>query len=162
MHEKILKINDEQQKVLLRFFARVDFAVRISIFEAHKKLFFELHHKYKEELGSHILSYAALVLAIGAYRDEAQALKKHDFSAMSLDKVKALSYRQASLFSIKNSRRSKQRERLIGYWAIVQTLKNEHGYSFRKIVEYLKAYQKFEVAHSTVYLLWSELEVADK
>lgn len=101
MHEKILKMNDERQRWLLRFFARADFAVRISIFETHKKLFFELNQKYKSEIEPHILSYSALVLAIDMYRNESETFRKHDFSGMTLEKVKRLSHKQASLFLLK-------------------------------------------------------------
>ena len=47
---------------------------------------------------------------------------------------------------------------MLGYWAIVRTLKLEQNMSFRDIATYFAKYHKLEVSYSTIYELWNELE----
>jgi hypothetical protein len=58
----------------------------------------------------------------------------------------------------KNHKTKVKREKLLGYWAIVRTLKLEQSMSFRDISSYFKKYHKFEVSYSTIRELWIELE----
>ncbi len=58
----------------------------------------------------------------------------------------------------KNTKTKIKRQKLLGYWAIVRTLKLEQNISFRDISAYFAKYHKFDVSYSTVYELWNELE----
>ena len=58
----------------------------------------------------------------------------------------------------KSIRQKVKRQKVLGYWAIVRTLKLEQKMSFRDISAYFAKYHKLEVSHSTIYGLWRQLE----
>jgi hypothetical protein len=58
----------------------------------------------------------------------------------------------------KQKRNTSKREKLLGLWAIVKTLKIDQNMSYRQISEYLKKYHKLEVAHSLIHKIWIEIE----
>jgi len=55
-----------------------------------------------------------------------------------------------------------KRQKLLGYWAVVKSLKIEERMSFRDISAYFTKYHKLEVSYSTIYGLWIELETNKK
>lgn len=138
--EIITKLDLKSQNQQLRLFAKVDIATKLKILEHQKQLF----HKLKNIHGDNdnaVLTLASLILAV-------------DNIAKELDGVNL----NAIKLRCKSAIYKAKRDRLLGYWAIIRTLKIEQSMSFRQIAEYLKKYHKFEVAHSTVYELWNELE----
>ena len=58
----------------------------------------------------------------------------------------------------KNIKTKVKREKVLGYWAIVRSLKLEQNMSFRDISAYFAKYHKLNVSYSTVYELWKEIE----
>ena len=58
----------------------------------------------------------------------------------------------------KNNKAKIKRQKVLGYWAIVRTLKLEQNMSFRDIATYFAKYHKLDVAHTTIHGLWKELE----
>ena len=58
----------------------------------------------------------------------------------------------------KSSKTKVKRQKVLGYWAIVRTLKLEQKMSFRQISEYFKKYHKLDVSYSMIFETWKELE----
>ena len=58
----------------------------------------------------------------------------------------------------KNHKSKIKREKLLGYWAIVRTLKLKQSMSFRQIAKYFQKYHKFEISHSMIQKIWNEIE----
>lgn len=138
--ENITKLSRESQNQQLRLFARVDTSTKLKIFEYQKPLFHKLRSAYGN-IDNSILTLTSLILATD------NVVKELDTVNLNTITLKTKSIRQKA-----------KRDRLLGYWAIVRTLKLEQNLSFRQIALYLKKYHKLEVAHSTLYRLWSELE----
>ena len=93
------------------------------------------------DIDNSILTLASLLTAI---RKEADSLDSTD---MNLIKLRG-----------KNNKRRLKRDILLGYWAIVQKLKNNERLSFRDISEYLRKYHQQEISYSTIYSVWQEIE----
>lgn len=142
--EAMTKMGIEAQNQQLRFFARVGFDTKLKMIQAQKPIFHKLKSVYSD-VDNAVLTLASLVLAIN------NVLKELDTVNLNAIKLKTKSVRQKA-----------KRDRLLGYWAIVRALKLEQNFSFRHIAEYLKKYHKLEVAHSTLYRLWSELETKNQ
>lgn len=138
--EHLTKLSTELQNQKLRLFARVDITTKLKILERQKPIFHKLKGAYSE-IDNAVLTLASLILAIY------DVLKEFDAVNLNALKLKHKSIRQKA-----------KRDRLLGYWAIIRTLRFEQKLSFREISQYLKKYHKLEVAHSTLYRLWSELE----
>lgn len=137
----ILHISTEQQNQLLRFFIRLDVDKKLNILRMQRDGFYALKQANKEVEVS-ILTYCSLILAI----------QKQCKSLSALDK-------NVITINAKKISKSYKKDKLIGYWAVIKELKNTKKQSFRQIAEYLKKYHKLEVAHSTLYKLWGELEI---
>lgn len=142
--ENITKQSLEAQNQKLRFFARVDTSTKLKIFECQKLFFYKLKSVYSD-IDNAVLTLSGLILAIDA------VVKELDSVNLNAIKLKNKSVRQKA-----------KRDKLLGYWAIIRTLKIEQNMSFRQITEYLKKYHKLEVAHSTIFALWAELEQNNK
>jgi len=138
--EQLTKLSTELQNQKLRLFARVDTSTKLKILERQKPVFHKLKSIYSD-IDNSLLTLASLVLSIN------DVLKEIDTVNFNAIKLKTKSVRQKA-----------KRDKMLGYWAIIRTLKLEQDLSFRQIVQYLKKYHKLEVAHSTLYRLWSELE----
>lgn len=140
MIESITKQTYEVQNQHLRLFARVDLPTKLQILQLQKPFF----HKIKSahiDVDNAILTLASLVLAI------ASVAKDTDNVNLNVVKLRG-----------KNNKTKIKREKMLGYWAIVRTLKLEQNMSFREISVYFAKYHKFEVSYSTIYELWNELE----
>lgn len=142
--EHLTKLSIELQNQKLRLFAKVDITTKLKILEQQKPIFHQLKSVYGD-IENAILTFASLVLAID------NVVKELDTVNLNTIKLKNKSVRQKA-----------KRDRLLGYWAIIRTLKLEQDLSFRQIAQYLKKYHKLEVAHSTLYRLWSELETKNQ
>jgi uncharacterized protein YoxC len=130
--EQITKLNQESQKKLLRFFLRLNLEMKLKTLKNQKKLF----HKLKtihNDINHEILTLCSLIISIEEIYNE-------------LDEVFLNSMQISSV----NNKQNQKRQKLIGYWSIVKTLKNEHKLSFRQISEYLYKYHKFDI--------WNELK----
>ncbi len=138
--EIITKQTYESQNQHLRFFARVDLSMKLQILQLQKPLFHKLKSTYTD-VDNAVLTLASLILAIATVAKE-------------LDDVNLNAIKMRG----KNQKTKIKREKVLGYWAIVRTLKLEQSMSFRDISSYFKKYHKFEVSYSTIRELWIELE----
>lgn len=141
---RLLKKTDEEQKAILRAFASIPLEAKVMIMEFNRDVFYPLRQENRD-IPLPILSYAALILAIEKYRAQTTGLDKNVID------VRAKSFRKQP-----------KRDKLIGKWALIRSLKNDKNLSFRQISIYLKKYHKLSVAHSTIYDLWRELEIRKK
>ncbi|MBP9491177.1 MAG: hypothetical protein KBE77_06980 [Aliarcobacter sp.] len=138
--ENLTKLNQESQNQKLRLFAKVDITTKLKILDLQKQLF----HKLKSvhcDIDNTVLTLCSLILAIDT------VVKELDNVNLNVIKLRA-----------KNSKTKVKRQKLLGYWAIVRTLKLEQNMSFRDIATYFAKYHKLDVSYSTVYELWNELE----
>ena len=138
--EGITKYTTEQQNQHLRLFAKVELPMKLQILQLQKPIFHKLKGTHSD-IDNAILTLSSLVLAI-------------DFVAKELNLVNL----NAMKLRGKNHKPKIKREKLLGYWAIVKTLKIDQSMSFRDISSYFKKYHKFEVSYSTIRELWIELE----
>ena len=138
--ETITKRSYEAQNQNLRLFARVDLPMKLQILE-HQKPFFHKLKNFYIDVDNAILTLASLILSIEAVAKETDSV--------NLNAVKLRG---------KNHKSKIKREKLLGYWAIVRTLKLEQNMSFRQISQYFAKYHKLEVSYSTIHGLWIELE----
>ncbi len=140
MIESITKLNQETQNKNLRMFARIDLKTKLQILQLQKQLFHKLKNSYSD-VDNTILTLSSLVLAIDTVANE--------FDDVNLNAIK---------LRARNNKAKIKRQKMLGYWAIVRTLKLEQNMSFRDIATYFKKYHKLEVSYSTIYELWNELE----
>ncbi|ARU48110.1 hypothetical protein [Sulfurospirillum diekertiae] len=138
--ESITKQTYESQNQHLRFFARAELPMKLQILQLQKPLFHKLKSIYGD-LDNAILTLASLILAINSVAKET-------------DKVNLNAVKMRG----KNQKTKVKRQKLLGYWAIVRTLKLEQNMSFRNIAGYFKKYHKLEVSYSTIHGLWIEIE----
>jgi hypothetical protein len=138
--ETITKLNQESQNQKLRLFAKVDITTKLKILTSQKELFHKLKSSYGD-VDNTVLTLSTLILAIDAIE------KKIDDVNLNVIKLRA-----------KNNKVKVKRQKVLGYWAIVRTLKLEQKMSFRQISIYFAKYHKIEVSYSTIYELWNELE----
>ena len=138
--ETITKLNQESQNQRLRLFAKVDISTKLKILDKQKELFHKLKSAYSD-VDNTVLTLATLILAID--------LVVKEFDNVNLNAIK---------LRAKNNKAKIKRQKMLGYWAIVRTLKLEQNMSFRDISIYFAKYHKIEVSYSTIYELWSELE----
>ncbi len=138
--ESITKLNLESQNQNLRLFARVDLKMKLQILQLQKQLFHKLKSAHSN-IENTILTLASLILAIDSVTKE--------LDDVNLNAIKLRG---------KNNKAKIKRQKVLGYWAIVRTLKLEQNMSFRDIATYFAKYHKLEVSYSTIYELWNELE----
>ena len=138
--ESLTKMNQESQNQKLRLFAKVDITTKLKILTFQKQLFHKLKNSHAD-VDNTILTLASLILAI-------------DLIAKELDNVTL----NAIKLRGKNSKAKVKRQKVLGYWAIVRSLKLEQNMSFRDISAYFAKYHKLNVSYSTVYELWKEIE----
>lgn len=138
--ESITKLNLESQNQRLRLFAKVDMTTKLKILTSQKQLFHKLKSAHSD-VNNTILTLSSLILAIDAVVKE--------LNDINLNAIKLRG---------KNNKAKIKRQKMLGYWAIVRTLKLEQNMSFRDIATYFAKYHKLEVSYSTIYELWNELE----
>ncbi|DAB34197.1 MAG TPA: hypothetical protein CFH82_06585 [Sulfurospirillum sp. UBA12182] len=139
--EALTKLNHEEQNQKLRLFARVDLEMKLQILQLQKQLFHKLKSTHSD-VDNTILTLASLILAI-----ESATKELDDVNLNAIRRMRG-----------KNNKSKIKRQKVLGYWAIVRTLKLEHNMSFRQISEYFAKYHKLEVSYSTIHGLWIELE----
>lgn len=138
--EKITQQSYESQNQNLRLFAKIELPMKLQILQLQKPFFHKLKSAYID-VDNVILTLASLILAIDSI---AKDTDKVNFNAIKLRG--------------KNNKTKIKREKVLGYWAIVRTLKLEQNMSFRQISHYFAKYHKLEVSYSTIHGLWIELE----
>ena len=138
--EYLTKLNQETQNQKLRLFAKVDITTKLKILTFQKQLFHKLKNSHAD-VDNTILTLASLILAID--------LIEKELDDVNLNAIKLRG---------KNSKTKIKRQKVLGYWAIVRTLKLEQNMSFRDIATYFAKYHKLEVSYSTIYELWNDLE----
>lgn len=138
--EKLTKMNQNSQNQKLRLFAKVDIANKLKILEYQKQLFHKIKSAYSD-VNNIILTFSSLILAIDKFEKEIDSVNLNSIKLKG-GKVKG---------NIK-------RQKVLGYWAIVRTLKLDQKMSFREISAYFAKYHKLKVSYSTIYELWNELE----
>ena len=138
--ETITKMNQESQNQKLRLFAKVDITTKLKILASQKQLFHKLKNSHSD-VDNTVLTLCSLILAI-------------DLIAKELDNVTL----NAIKLRGKNSKAKVKRQKVLGYWAIVRTLKLEQNMSFRDIATYFAKYHKLDVSYSTIFELWNKLE----
>ena len=139
--EHLTKLHQESQNQKLRLFARVDLQTKLQILQLQKQLFHKLKSAYSD-VDNTILTLSSLVLAIDSVVNE--------LDDVNLNAIKLRG---------KNNKSKIKRQKVLGYWAIVRTLKLEQNYSFREISDYLHKYHRFEVSYSLIYQIWNETEI---
>ena len=138
--ENIIKLSFESQNQRLRLFAKVDITTKLKILQYQKQLFHKLKDVHRD-MDNAALTLASLILAIDTVAK--------DFDDVNLNAIRLRG---------RNNKAKIKRQKVIGYWAIVRTLKLEQKMSFRDIATYFAKYHKLEVSYSTIYELWNELE----
>jgi len=138
--EKLLKMTNEQQKEILRFFVKLPLEFKLEVYDNNRNIFHKLREK-EPDISLSILSYSALVLSIKLHQNGTHALDRNVINIRS-----------------KSIRRQPKRDILIGKWSLVKELKNKKKLSLRQICNYLKKYHKIDVASSTLHALWHEFE----
>lgn len=156
--DRLLKMSAEQQSSYLRLFARNGVDLRIAIMSDKTARFHQMRHE-NGNVDKGALEYCALILAIKSFHDDEKSLQNLSFGNMDIHEIRVISRKKAEQFVRRINKPDPKREKLLGYWAIVRMLKLENDFSFRKISLYLKKYHRFNVAHSTIFQLWNELEI---
>jgi len=117
--------------------------------------------KEDEEIAINVVSYIAFILAIKSHFADEKRLTSKRFEDMELDEIRALSMMNLDKFKAKMQRRKTKRDKVLGLWAVVKTLRQK-SVSFRDIAKYLKTNHALEVGHSLVHEMWTELEEQTK
>ena len=138
--ESLTKMNKESQNQRLRLFAKVDISTKLKILDKQKELFHKLKSVHSD-IDNTVLTLCSLILAV-------------DTIEKKLDDVNLNAIKQRA----KNSKAKVKRQKVLGYWAIVRSLKLEQNMSFRDISAYFAKYHKLDVSYSTIYELWNKLE----
>ena len=138
--ETITKLNQESQNQRLRLFAKIDITTKLKILASQKQLFHKLKSVYSD-VDNTVLTLASLILAV-------------DSIEKKLDDVNL----KAIKLRVKNSKSKVKRQKVLGYWAIVRTLRLEQNMSFRDISSYFAKYHRLEVSYSTIFEMWNKLE----
>lgn len=136
----LVKLNQNQQTKFLKVFAKIDNPKKFEILQSQKKLFHKLKNDYRDTENP-VLTLASLILAIK------REVESDDETSLNISKLRA-----------RKKRLEIKKEKLLGYWAIVRTLKFDEEMSFRGISKYLETYYRFEVSYSYIYQMWNELE----
>lgn len=140
--EIITKMNQETQNQMIRTFTKLDISVKVDVFKEQKVIF----HKIKNihfNVDNSILTYASFVLAI----------------KLIVSKTNEVNLKAIKLRTKNTKKQNQKREKLLSYWSVIKTLKNEQNYSFREISDYLLKYHRFEVSYSLIYQIWNETEI---
>lgn len=138
--ETITKQTYEAQNLQLRLFARVELPMKLQILQLQKPIFHKLKSAYVD-VDNAILTLSSLILAIDSVAKE--------LDIVNLNAIKLRG---------QNHKTKVKRQKVLGYWAIVKTLKIDQNMSFRQIAKYFQKYHKFEISHSMIQKTWNQLE----
>ena len=138
--EKLTKLNQVAQNQRLRLFVKVDITTKLKILQ-HQKSIFHMFRNSHDDLDNAVITLASIILAIDTVTEK--------IDDVNLNAIKLRG---------KNNKAKIKRQKLLGYWAIVRTLRLEQNMSFRDISTYFAKYHRLEVSYSTIFELWRELE----
>lgn len=156
--ECMVKISQDDQTRHLNYLAKCPLEIRLDLFEKQREIFYPLSQKYKDRMSASDISYGALILSIGVARAFEKKLTQKSFETLSIDEIRDLSSMRAVAFKHKTTNVSHKHEKLMGYWAIVRTLRIDHDYSYARVSLYLKKKHRFSIAPSTIMKKWKEIE----
>lgn len=142
--EKLTQLSDEAQNQQLRFFARANLEIKLKILTNQKQIFHKLKGLHTN-IDNVLLTLSSLLIAI---KEETYSLDPVDINLIKLRG--------------KNNKRRLKRDILLGYWAIIKKLKKDERMSYREISLYMRKYHHQEIAHSTIYAVWQEIEEKTK
>jgi len=138
--EKLTKLNQVAQNQRLRLFVKVDITTKLKILQ-HQNSIFHMFRNSHDDLDNAVITLASIILAIDTVTEK--------IDDVNLNAIKLRG---------KNNKAKIKRQKLLGYWAIVRTLRLEQNMSFRDISTYFAKYHRLEVSYSTIFELWRELE----
>ena len=153
--ESILKMNEDDQTYLLRYFSKLPIDIRLSVLQRHRTILYRLKESSNEYI--ELISYSAQILAIKSFYVEEQKMSAKKFNDMSLEEIRNLSLIKLKKYENKLPTATPQRDKLLHYWSVVKMLK-EKGKGSRNISKFLKKEYRFEVSHMLINELWNELE----
>jgi len=131
--EQLVKLNNEQQKVLIRFFSKLLLEDKVLIMDKSRKFFYAIRDKNKGvQVG--LLSYCSHILAIQDFQNDIDGVDQN------LINLRAKSFRKP-----------RKKEIVLNKLSLINELKKDKGLSYKQIVVYLKKYHKIEVSESTVF-----------
>jgi len=136
--EQLLKLNNEQQKTLLRFFSKVPLEDKILIMDRNRKFFYAFRENNKG-IAIGLLSYCSHVLSIQAYQNDLDGVDQN------LIHLRAKSFRKAT-----------KKEIVMNKLSLINELKKDKKLSYKQIVIYLKKYHKIEVSDTTVFKIYTK------
>jgi hypothetical protein len=137
--EKFTKMNQESQNQRLRIFGKVDITIKLEIIQQQTVIFHKLK-SMNNNVDKVVLTLSSLILAIDSI------IKELDVVNLNIAKLRG-----------KNVKAKIKRQKVLGNWAIIRTLRLEQNMSFRSISAYF-AKHKFEVSYSSIYKMWNEIE----
>jgi hypothetical protein len=142
--ENICKMNSEVQKHKINLFNRTDVDTKLNIFKTQKSTFHKLKNIYFD-VDNSILNLSSFFIAID---EHIESLNDIDINIIKLrcDSIKAKT----------------QRDKILVYWAVINRLRNEEKFSFRKIADYLKKYHKFDVTHSAIHKVYTKIKEQER
>lgn len=160
--DRMIKLNQNDQAKLIKYFAKCHIGVRTQIFDYHRENLHKLRQLHNAEASMSEISYSSFILAVGYVKSQEVSLTKKSFKDLTLDEIRELSATRAIAFAQKKVKQTDKHEKLMGYWAIVRTLRIDHSYSYQRIADYLLKKHRFKIATSTVFKKWQEIEIKNK
>jgi len=136
--EQLVKLNNEQQKVLIRFFSKVPLEDKVLIMDGSRKFFYTLRENNKG-FAIGMISYCSHILAIQHYQNELDGVDQN------LINLRAKSFRKAT-----------KKEIVMNKLSLINELKKDKKLSYEQIVVYLKKYHKIEVSAATVFNVYKK------
>ncbi len=162
--EKILKISRDDQKYLLKFYAKQSIEIQLNLEKKKKKTFHFLREKYTD-INHGILSYCAHLLSIKSHYSFQKKFSTKKFDTLTLEEIRNISMIKLQIEDEKSYlKSSNKRSKLLHYWSVVKLYrgKKPKPLSFVKISEKLKKHYNFSVSHNTIAVLWREIELGNK
>ena len=154
-------LNQQHQKFLLRYFARLPLERQLDVLNRHRRiLFMKKQHKASEDIPIHVVSYIAFILAIKSHFADEQKLSSKRFEDMEINEVRELALINLDKLKMRKRKSKTKRDKVLGLWAVIKTLRNENV-SFRDISRYLKKNHSLTIGHSLIHAMWHELENKD-
>ena len=151
-------LNQQNQKFLLRYFARLPFERQLDVLSRHRKIIFmRKQQKIAKGTPVNVASYIAFILANKSHLADERKLSSKRFEDMELNELRELALINLDKLKARTKKNQTKREKVLGVWAVVKTLRDAHV-SFRDISRYLKKNHSLTIGHSLIHAMWQELE----
>lgn len=138
--QNLTKITAEQQKKLLKLFAKLTAMQKKQIFSNQRTIFHKLKNLNEKSFDNETLTLASHIIAISQY---ANSLNDHE--------LKVIKYNE------KKANKDNKTKKLLVIWSIVKDLKENKNMSFREIADFITD-TRFEVSYSLVFKEWQKFE----